>query len=75
VDKLGHLHRPQIITPLVYYPREYYYGRPQEPFGPGHGTQPPAGDDELIEEANGVFDHLLYDQGAGLDGFVLIEET
>lgn len=39
------------------------------------GGIPPVGDDELIEETNGVFDHLLYDQDAGVSGFVLIEET
>ena len=35
---MGHLHRPQNITPLVYYPREYYYNRPQTVFGPGFGS-------------------------------------
>ena len=33
---MGHLHRPQNITPLVYYPREYYYARPQTIFGPSN---------------------------------------
>jgi len=42
---------------------------------PGQGGGPPAGDDELIEESFGVFDHLLYDEGvSGDEGFVLINE-
>ena len=32
---MGILHRPQNVTPLVYAPREYYYHRPQDVFGPG----------------------------------------
>ena len=70
---MGILHRPQLATPLVFAPVTYYYGRPQDPFGDAGGS-PPAGDDELIEETIGVFDHLTFDDGTN-SGFVLIEET
>ncbi len=48
---------------------------PPQNFMDGGGPLPPIGDDELIEETLGIFSHLLYDEGAGSDGFVLIEET
>ena len=72
---MGHLHRPQVTTPLVFYPVEYYYDRPQTVFGPGGEVIPPSFSEELIEEVASSFDNLEFDSGGGDDGLVLIQDT
>ena len=44
---MGTLHRPQLTTPVVYYPREFYYGRPQRPFS--HPNIPPEAGTAIVQ--------------------------
>ena len=71
---MGIIHRPQAITPLVYYPIEYYFNRPQDVFGPGEENTPGIST-ELFEETVGDFGNIIFDEGGGSTGFVKVQET
>lgn len=65
------LNRPQDLTEIQLN-IGYFFPLPQTlyPLEPSPGVET-----EIIEETPGVFDALIYDEGAGSSGFVLVEEV